>query len=559
MRRIVSVWLPQWPIDRLRRAKRSAPPSAVKASSSDGPRAASTAVQPLVLTLSGQGGLRVTAANGAAREHGLLPGMLLADARAILPSLAAHPAGPEADAAALLALAEWCGQFSPWTNCDPPDGLWLDSGGSSHLFGGETALLERLHRRLATLGFEARLGLAEAPGGAWALARHATSDTVPYCIAPPGRLREALAPLPVEALRLSEELARLLRRLGLRRVDQLYDLPRAALSRRFAGLGNETRGEAALLERLDESLGRTKAPLSPLRPAPAYRARATLAEPLLTLEALSCLLDGLLEELCTTLEKDGKGARRMELTCYRVDGSTARQSIALARPSQEPTHCRRLFAERLEEIDAGFGIETLILAAEVVQPLAAQQLTLEDRASRRRDGDLAQLIDRLSNRLGRASVKQTRPRQSHIPERAIDHFAAITAAEHKSQGRHKAEAGQSEPPGNLAPRPFRLLPHPEPIAVTAEIPEGPPLSFTWRHQAHRVARAEGPERIAPEWWLEPAGSGFSAQAAQMMTLLRDYYRVEDSEGRRYWLFRAGLYGDPQIAGTPTWYLHGFFA
>lgn len=558
MRRILSIWLPQWSIDRLRRAGCTASPDS---SGRPGPKRAPGAkrpAQPLALTLSGQGGLRITATNKAAREHGLLPGMRLADARAILPSLAARPAEPEADAAALLRLAEWCGQFSPWTNCDPPDGLWLDSSGSSHLFGGEEALMARLHRRLADLGFEARLGLAETPGGAWALARYATEERAPCRLAEPGRLRDALAPLPVEALRLSEETARLLQRLGLRRVGQLYDLPRAALGRRFHAAG-ESAGEAALLQRLDETLGRLKASLSPLRPTPAYRARISLAEPLVTLEVLGRLLDDLLQELCAALEKDSQGARQMSLACYRVDGSLARQSIALARPSQEPAHCRRLFAERLEEIDAGFGIETLVLTADVVEPLAARQGSFDEAASPRPKGDVAQLVDRLSNRLGRAAVKQAELRQSHLPERAVRHLAAIMALENGKPAARKAEATCPEPPGDLAPRPFRLLPHPEPIAVTAEIPEGPPLSFTWRHQVHRVARAEGPERIAPEWWLDLTPQDSAAQHADDRTLLRDYYRVEDGEGRRYWLFRAGLYGDAQVPGAPNWYLHGFFA
>ena len=544
MRRSLSIWLPQWSIDRLRHAGCTA--------------SLSGSNHPLVLTLPGKNGLRITATNEAARAHGLLPGMRLADARAILPSLAARPAEPEADAAALLQLAEWCGQFSPWTNCDPPDGLWLDSSGSSHLFGGEEALMAQLHRRLADLGFEARLGLAETPGGAWALARYATEERAPCRMAQPGRLRDALAPLPVEALRLSEETARLLQRLGLRRVGQLYDLPCTALGRRFQAAG-ESAGEAALLHRLDEALGRLKTPLSPLRPAPAYRARATLAEPLVTLEVLGRLLDDLLEELCATLEKDGQGARQMSLACYRVDGSLARPSIALARPSQEPAHCRRLFAERLEEIDAGFGIETLVLTADATEPLAARQGSLDEAARQQPKGDLAQLIDRLSNRLGRAAVKQARLRQSHLPERAVAHLAAIMALQDDKPAARKAEAAQPEPPGGLTPRPFRLLPHPEPIAVTAEIPEGPPLSFTWRHQVHRVAHAEGPERIAPEWWLDPAPQDAAAQAADDMAMLRDYYRVEDGEGRRYWLFRAGLYGDVQTPGVPNWYLHGFFA
>lgn len=476
----------------------------------------------------------MTAANEAARAASVYPGMALADARAILPALASRPAEPEADAAALGALAEWCIRYTPWTNVDGDDGLWLDITGCAHLFGGEDVLLADLDRRLGAIGLAHRLGLAETPGAAWAVARYGGSARLADRIVPPGGLRAALSPLPVRGLRLDPETLTTLERLGLRRIGDLYGIPRPALARRFAALSLC----AAVVLRLDQALGLRHEPISPRAPAPAYRARLGFAEPVTAPTAIETALGTLLADLCGTLGKDRQGARRLTLAAYRVDGAVARVSVALGRPSRNPAHVARLFKERLAAIDPGFGIELLILSADLTQPLPAAQGSLDpDERDGAEDG-VARLVDRLSNRLGARNVTRVQARASHVPERAELHLPALRAA-----------PAWPTLPDDATLRPFRLLERPEPIRVTAEIPDGPPLSFTWRRAVRRVVRAQGPERIAPEWWRDLEGRDH----------IRDYYQVEDAQGRRYWVFRDGLYQDPGAKGPPAWYIHGLFA
>lgn len=454
--------------------------------------------------------------------------MPLADARALLPGLASAPAEPAADARALAALAAWCEQYTPWVSLDGADGLWLDITGCAHLFGGEAELLEDLDRRLARFGCRARLGLADTPGAAWALARFAPDRTA--CCLPPGNTAEGLATLPVEGLRLNAPALLLLRRLGLQRIGGLYDLPRATLARRFQSADPG----AQVLARLDQALGRVDEPLSPRTPAPAYRTRLSFAEPILTLASIEAALARLTDGLCQLMESDQQGARRLVLRAYQVDGRIAQAAIETGRPSRDAGHLARLFADRLEPLVPQYGIETLILSAPATQPLGLTQLSLNPGAGHASEA-AGRLIDRLANRFGSASVRRLRPQPSHLPEKA-EHWAPAAA-----------DGLVWEPPDALQPpRPLRLFERPEPIRVLAEIPDGPPVRFDWRRVTHRVARARGPERIAPEWWNDFAGR----------ERVRDYYQVEDAAGRRYWLYREGLYQEP---GAPAWYIHGLFA
>jgi len=471
--------------------------------------------------------LRLFALNRSAADQGLTVGQALTDARALIPDLAAQQAAPQADANGLALLADWCGRYSPWTNIDGTDGLWLDITGCAHLFGGETGLVDDLTRRLRVLGFTARPGLADTPGAAWALARYGTAP-----IASPGEQRQALAPLPVEALRLDIRNVVLLKRLGLKTIGPLCDLPRPALARRFR---SPEEGEA-VLTRLDQALGQRDEPLSPLHPVPAHSARLALAEPLLTAEGMEAVLDQLLATLCHDLTEDQKGARSLTLHAYRVDGEIARIAIAMGRPARDPRHMKRLFDERLGTIDLGFGVETALLTADLVEPLLPHQIALHARDRRVSGEAVDQLVDRLANRLGKPHIRRLQPYESHIPERA--------------QRRDAADQAAGPWPQSTQPRPCRLLSRPEPIEVIAEIPESPPMQFTWRRVSRRVLRADGPERIAPEWWRL---IGSSRQER-----VRDYYRVEDQEGRRYWLYREGLYQEAILTGTPAWFLHGVF-
>ena len=482
----------------------------------------------------------VTALNAAGEAAGLYVGMALTDARAILPALRTRPAEPDKDTRALAVLADWCTRYTPWVNIDGADGLWLDVTGCAHLFGGEAGLLADIARRLQDIGVSVRLGLADTPGAAWAAARQIRSTRVADGIVPPGGARDALAPLPVEGLRLTPETVATLKRLGLARIGQLYDLPRAGLKRRFASAEEPE----AVLRRLDQAFGVHDEPVAPLRPAPAYRARLGFAEPLTEVLAIETLLPDLVVDLCRALAQDHRGARRLTLAAYRVDGRVERLTVAASRPTRDVRHLQRLFRERVAQIDVGFGIDGLILSADRVDELAPDQPSFAAGARFAADGlsqdaAVGRLVDRLANKLGPDRVMQTAPHASHLPEKAARRIGALDIA-----------PAWPEAPRDGPPRPFRMLDRPEPIEVTAEVPEGPPISFRWRRLVHRIARAEGPERIAPEWWLTQDLDD---------DRIRDYYQVEDAEGRRFWLYREGLFGVPGRDGPPRWYMHGLFA
>ncbi len=463
--------------------------------------------------------------------------MPLNDARALLPSLITQPLQPDADARALHGLAEWCQRYTPWTSTDGETGLWLDITGAAHLLGGEDNLLADLAGRLTHLGFENRLGLADTPGTAWAVARFATMEKSEPQNIPPGEMERALQNLPLQALRLEDTCLHLLKRFGFKTIGELCKLPRSALKGRFPSgdIGQ------AVLWRLDQALGRAGEPLTPLMPPPVYVMRKGCPEPILETDSFRFALEELLQRLCGRLEDDGKGAKALTFSAYRADGGVSRIAIATARASCNAAHLAYLFRDKLETIDPGFGVDVLTLAADVVEALDAKQLQLSgSQQGSRNDGALERLVDRLSNRLGAASVQHIVDCESHIPERAERRVQAL-----QTERRTISQAAPQKPI-----RPFRLLTQPEMIQVMAEVPEGPPMRFTWRRVTYRVIHAEGPERIAAEWWHR-------GPAARART--RDYYRVEDSEGRRFWLFREGLYSDVDQDRLPCWHMHGLFA
>jgi protein ImuB len=477
----------------------------------------------------GGGGRRVVVAlDRAAERAGLAPGMPLADARAVEPGLVAVEADPAADARALDGLADWCGRYTPWVGLDSPDGLVLDVTGCAHLLGGEAALVADLLRRVRGFGYHARAALADTAAAAWALARFGPRGQGPV---PPGRGRDALAPLPVAALRLDPATAAALGRLGLRRVGDLLDLPRASLATRFG---------AALVRRLDQALGRAADPVSPRRPVPPHAARLAFAEPISARASIDAALGRLLADLCRGLELAGRGARRVELSCFRADGRVERAGIGTARPVREPARLARLFAERLDRLDPGPGFDAMTLLAEA-EPQAPDQIALEGRGWGGAPAPLtpssealADLVDRLGNRLGPDRVHRPVPRASWWPERAVEPGPPLAPPPVPPAG--------GAPWPRDRPRPVRLLRVPEPVEAMAPVPDDPPVMFRWREAVHHVRRAEGPERIEPEWWRELAET-------------RDYYRVEDGQGRRFWLFRAGLH----LPGRhPRWFLHGVF-
>ncbi len=501
------------------------------------------------------GGLRIAAVNAHAQEAGIAPGMALADARALVVNVDVAPADLAADAKALAALAAWCGQYTPWTAPEPQDGpvgagVWLDVTGCAHWFGGEQGLLKDLVGRVERLGYDVRAGIADTPGAAWGVTRFARGQTV---IVPPGGARDALGDLPMAALRLSGPVVQGLGSLGLRRVRDLYDMPRGPLAARFG---------ARVADRLDAALSPGSEPVSPIAPVPERRAGLAFAEPIGHLDDVRRGLETLLADLCGRMERDSVGARRVDLALYRVDGGMVQARIGTSRPARDADHLARLFAEQLEGLDIGgelgLGVEAMAVSVPSIEPLTPAQLALAHREpGTETPASIAPLVDRLINRLGQDSVVRLARRQSHMPERA----AAQISAAHGGTG---LDAWASVPVPGRGSRPLRLFPRPQSIQAVAPVPDGPPVLFRWRRVLHRITRADGPERIAPEWWRTSLPWDSPWENAT-----RDYYRVEDEQGRRFWLYRKGLYprSDGQILDAkqatgghePAWFIHGQFA
>lgn len=527
----MAIWLARLSVDRWRLAH--APEG----------RSAADAV-PTALIIETAHGPRITAVNEAGRVAGARMGMLLADARAICPDLAAVPADPAGDLAALEKLALWAQRWGPWSALDPPDGLLVDVTGAAHLFGGEERLLADVARAFAARGLTVRAALAPTAGAAWALAHYARPGAILY----PSRAGEdhmlrQLGDLPVAALRLDDDVLTVLRRLGIKRLGELAGVSgtgddpaaeaaaRDALRRRFR---NHRSPAANPLLRLDQLLGRVPEPLLPVIDRPMPMVQRRLMEPLRHRSLLDRVMDDLAADMVRALEARGEGARRLELALWRVDGEVLQRRIELAAATRETSHIIRLFAARLDDVEAGFGIEMLQLRASWSEPLALSQADL-DAAAQQHGTALAACIDRLTIRLGPDAVTRPVARASHIPERA--------------QGWQPPLAPVPPTQAALAfhTRPLKLLDRAEPIAVLYASPDGVPQRFRWRGEVREVARVEGPERIAPEWWRE-----------RSTARLRDYYRIEDEAGRRYWIYRQGIAGDGR-GGVPDWFLQGLYA
>lgn len=484
----------------------------------------------------GAKGTRITAANAAAFEAGAAVGQALTDARAGCPTIRVEQADREADAALLEALARWAMRYSPIVAIDGTDGLFIDTTGCDHLFGGEARLADDCLMRLEKAGFCVSAGLADTPGLAWGLSRCGRGAE----IVAGENATERGASLPIEALRLSEERLLLLRRLGLKTVGAVAAVPRAALERRF-----RSREAAQSVQlRLDQMSGEIREPLKPLYPPLPYRATLAMAEPVIDVGGVRFALDELLVRLSHRLERDGQGARIFRLTAFRTDGGSSAVTVRLSRPGRAVQPIARLFADRLPEIDCGFGIDGFLLAADHLERMETEQQSLTDGRATGEDDPrifcdgIAPLVDRLANRLGEKAIHQWAPVATHIPERAVRRVAV---------GEALAWQEWEEAASPMGPRPFRLFDRPESIEVTAEVPDGPPIHFRWRRVQRVVSRASGPERIAPEWWRTDARG----------LAVRDYFVVEDQEGRQYWLYREGGYG-AEGTGFPRWYVHGLF-
>ena len=516
--------------------------------------------------------LRLVALDATAERLGLTRGMALADARAMIPALGVADDDPAADATLIEAVADWTERYTPLVALQDQTGLYLDITGCAHLFEGESELAADLVVRLRRQGFSAHAAIADTPGAASAFARFG-SDSIG--VVPSSDTADRLKPLPLAALRLAPETVAALDRVGLKRIGQIMGTPRAPLAARFG------RG---LVRRLDQALGIDEEAINPRRPAPTLLAERRFAEPIGLEEDIAAALASLAATLCQTMETRGLGARLLEFSLFRVDGVVSRTAVGTGRPLRSPKRIGALFKERFaslgDALDAGFGFDMVRLAVSEAAPLSAGQIDLTGDAAA--ETDLDGLIDRIGARLGARAVGRLAPRDSHLPERAESFAVYGKSAERppssppplwgKASGLGVAGSGAPEtlrpegrgvslgekgtsvdgsllPPSQYEPpepisRPLRLFARPEPVEAVAEVPDGPPARFRWRRTLYRVARAEGPERIAAEWWRDD-------------DLTRDYFRVEDSTGHRFWLFREGHYGRETTA--PRWYLHGVFA
>ena len=604
---------------------------------------------------------RIAALDEPAIRAGLYLHQPLADALAIYPELCVAGAEPETCEKALTALAAWAQHYSPSTAPAHSFGLWLDIAGCAHLFGGEAELAEDLLSRLAARGIPARAAIAPTFGAAYALAHHAEryviaadadssrsdkalilglTSTVTVRGSPspqpspargegagrsgcdgvpspsklalaslPRRMPESasgfvagegqgegdslaalLAPLPPERLRIGAETASLLRKLGLFTIGDVQKLPRASLSRRFPDL----------LPQLDKAMGLAPEAIEFLRPPAPFIERLRFAEPISAPEDLERVTAKLLEVLCARLEAARQGGLRFEISFFRSDGGVEKKAVTAALPTRDAARIMRLFREKLQFVDPGFGVDLAMLAVPHAEPLDERQSSiLKSGQNTQCMEELAALIDALENRLGKGRVHRLAPQESYIPERAVKRIGPLPSpqpspsklawlactsewphpladAAERGKAAASATASLSRPHqlagaasnGKLArracgekarmrgveavwpqlgARPIRLFARPQPIDVTAALPDAPPVLFRWRKVLYRIARAEGPERISPEWWR---GGGADEEA-----LTRDYYRVESLEGLRFWVFREGIYGGGHL---PRWYVHGLF-
>ncbi|MEO1921750.1 MAG: DUF6504 family protein [Sphingomonadaceae bacterium] len=519
-RRILAIWLPALAIDRWRLAR-----GCERGEGADG--------APLALVGETAHGPRIEALNAAAFEAGARPGTMLADARALCPSIAVAPADPAGDLDFLEHFALWARRWGPWSAMDAPDGALVDVSGVAHLFGGEAQLLADVARKVSARGLLSRSAIAPTAGAAWALAHHGADGSI---LAPDVDAEARLANLPAAALRLDGDVLAILRRLGLKRLGDLTTRfgsrdGRDALHRRFR---NRRSPAANPLVRLDQLLGKVPEPLLPVVPQEMPLVQRRLAEPIRHRALLDRVLADLALDMARALEGKGEGARRLELGMWKLDGEVLVRTLELAAATREAGHITRLFSEKLDDVDAGFGIELVRLRASWSQPLGLSQGDFEV-AAEEHGTSLAACIDRLSVRLGAQAVRRPVPHASHLPERAQRWQPPL----------------EPVPPaqGELAfhQRPLKMLEQAERISVLYATPDGYPKTFRWRGQRHDVVRVEGPERIAPEWWRE-----------RSTVRLRDYYRIEDGEGRRYWIYRHGIAGDGR-GGAPDWYLQGLCA
>ncbi|MFI5163070.1 MAG: Y-family DNA polymerase [Sphingobacteriales bacterium] len=473
---------------------------------------------PSVFAAPERGRVIITAANALAEAQGISPGMALADARALVPSLEMADHIPDKNVKLLEALAEWCIRYTPLVAVDMPDGLILDISGCAHLWGGERAYLGKMIKVLRNKGYDACGAMADTIGAAWAIARFGKEQPI---IALGGQA-EALLSLPPMALRLQEETLDRLKKLGFYTIKSFIGIARSALRRRFG---------SQLLLRMDQALGYENEIPSWLHPLEPYHERLPCLEPIRTAVGIGIAIKQLLENLCRRLQGENQGLRTAVLKCYRVDGKVLQVVIGTGKASNFINHLYRLFELKISSIEPDLGIELFTLDATKVEDADPEQEMLwSPEGGGLDDTGLAELLDRLANKIGAANISRYLPQEHYWPERSIKPAQSL-------QDKRTTEWRTDRP------RPSLLLPKPESIEVMVKTPDYPPNFFIHNGQKHNIIKADGPERIEREWWLDKGRA-------------RDYYQVEDEQGRRYWLFRSGHYTDEQ---QPKWFLHGFFA
>ena len=472
---------------------------------------------PFVLSAPDHGRMIITAANELAEFQGIDKGMVIADARVILPSLQVLNDKPALSDILLNRIAEWCIRFTPFVAVDPPDGLILDVTGCSHLWGDDKKYLSEIIQRLKTHGYNVRAAMADTIGAAWAVAKFGKDSL----IIKKGGNAEALLSLPAAALRLETDTTERLHKLGLRQIKDFIGMPRASLKRRFG---------SNFIKRIDQALGNEEEIIQPIHPIEPYHERLHSLEPIVTATGIEIALQQLLETLCHRLQQEGKGLRAAILKCYRIDGRIEKIEISTNRPSHNIHHLFKLFEIKLSTIEPDLGIELFVLEAPKIENHSPAQEKLWNNNSDLNEIKLFELLDHFRGKFGDHTIHRCLPDEHYWPERSFKQAQLINES---IIANWKVDR----------PRPVQLLSNPERIEVTAPIPDYPPMNFRYKGALHKIIKADGPERIEQEWWLQEGQH-------------RDYYYVEDEAGCRYWLFRSGHYSADK---SHQWFIHGFFA
>jgi protein ImuB len=472
---------------------------------------------PFVVAKMDHGRKIIIALNLPAQQQGIYTGMAVADACAIVPSLEVLDEKPGHAEKLLHGIAEWCIRYTPTVAVDLPDGLVMDITGCAHLWGSETDYLRDIVTRLKSKGYTVRAAIADTIGCSWAVSRFAQRGAVTPC----GGQTEALLSLPPASLRVEQETTVRLEKLGLRQVKDFMVMPRHSLQRRFGNL---------LLKRLNQALGTEEEFIQPIQPVELYQERLPCLEPIFTLKGIEIALERLLEILCKRLRDEQKGLRHVIFRGYRIDDQIVSIEISTNNPSHNAAHLFKLLALKFQSFEPAPGIELFVLEAKKVEDSIHQQQSLWNTTTGLNDHNLSELLDRISIRFGADHIHRFLPDEHYLPERSIKKASSL---QEKSNTAWKLDR----------PRPLKLLAIPEPIQVTAPIPDYPPMNFRYKGKLHTIKKADGPERIEQEWWISDGQH-------------RDYYAVEDETGNRYWLFRSGHYDADKTHG---WFLHGYFA